>query len=513
MSSAGVSARAPSAPLASYLASDPKLITAPRSNWSADLVLLVALLGLTALLGRPFSKVGVGEFDIYITEPLLLLTGFFALRRCGFRGALERLRRVIPLWPLLLLWLAGAIATARGLYLFGFKMVTYDVGLVEYSIMLALVPVVIDTRQRAISLLKVVFWAGLGAGLIYIGQRFVDHESVNNPGYALGIYIAIFVLGVAAWAAHRLQVRWYLYGLALIAMTAMSWLGVRAVWVALFAAIVTVAVLAPRGHRFVTAAVLAAAFVLSNLGSYGLTELQARVNPPPPPPGAVMVGPAADPDFIADDSGSSVLGGETVQGDAAQGKLSREVRRGYYLDLPVLRSLESDKPYTVLFSVKPLDPVPALGRVGDTSGAGWGAQTWRARPEVRWQAFKKVFEPTDSDERLVLSFDEGPARVRFDGIKVIKGIVKEPASDYQSPTPPCSCAATEAVREARREGKGETEEVIDTSLTKPNIISEARGTFDPNVAGPSYNNTEWRFAIWKFELERAAQQPDRKRHV
>lgn len=465
-------------------APEPEKERGTTSGWSADLVLLALLLGITALVGRVFSKLGVG--DLYITEVFLILIFVTALYRCGFRGALQRLRSTIPLWVLALLWLAGAIATIRGVYLFGLSMVTHDVGLIEYSVMLAIVPVVVDSRERAILLLKVVFWAGLGAGLLYIAQRFIDIESIKNPGYALGIYISIFVLAVACRAANRLPVRWWVFALALVAMTSMSWLGVRAVWLALFAGIVVVAILAPRGRRIAVGVACVAAFVLSNVFSIGLTELQARIDPPPlPPPGA----PIAAPDYVPDDGASRFVGGTVVSDDAAQGDLSREIQLGEYLELPGLTGLEIGKPYTVLFAVKPLGREPAVGRVGDTAGTGWGAQAWRAEPQNRWQPVRAVLKPKLTGERVVISFDKGPAAVRVDRVKVIKGNAKGPANDYQDPVP------------------GEEEQLYDDSITKPSILTEAQGTIDPNVAGPANSNSAWRLAIWKFQLERAVQQP------
>ncbi len=128
--------------------------TRQRGVWTPDLVAFSLLVFLTLVGGRVFAKVRLvpGE-PVFVTEMGVLVIAALAIWRVGLRGLWTRVRRFVPLIPLLLLWLAGAIATLRGLHSYGLRMIQPDIGLVEYSIFIPLTAAVIDTRARAVRLL------------------------------------------------------------------------------------------------------------------------------------------------------------------------------------------------------------------------------------------------------------------------------------------------------------------------------------------------------------------------
>jgi hypothetical protein len=119
-----------------------------RATVTFDLVLLLALLLLTALFGRPFSRIGLDSVRLYITELAIALIACAALLRCGIREAYARIRAVVPVVVLLAYWGIGAIAALRGISTFGLRRTTQDIGLVEYSIFVPLVAVVVDTPAK-----------------------------------------------------------------------------------------------------------------------------------------------------------------------------------------------------------------------------------------------------------------------------------------------------------------------------------------------------------------------------
>src|SRR5205085_9046861 len=97
--------------------------------WDLDFVVLVVLAALTALFGHALANVALPGTSHHVTdeqarqiyESGFVLIGALVLLRLRPQGAFLRLRRTSPLLPLVLLWLAGAIAATRGILGFGFS--------------------------------------------------------------------------------------------------------------------------------------------------------------------------------------------------------------------------------------------------------------------------------------------------------------------------------------------------------------------------------------------------------
>ena len=141
---------------------------AARPVWTADFIVLCFLVAGTMMLGRPFSKeIKLPGGPIYVTEVSVVLIAAFALWRLRLGGVWTRVRKVVPLVPLLVFWVAGAIATLRGLHTYGFHQIVPDIGLVEFSIFVPLVAVVVDTRERLARLFAVVLAAGIAITIAY----------------------------------------------------------------------------------------------------------------------------------------------------------------------------------------------------------------------------------------------------------------------------------------------------------------------------------------------------------
>ncbi len=134
-------ATAPRSDLGPWLRAQARLL---RAN--PDLLVVALLFLLMACGSRSFAKtIHIGP--LYVTEMLIGLAGILAIVRLGLRRSWEALRR-LPLIPLALIWLLGAIATARGVADFGFSMVKNDIGLVDYTLILPLLALVLTDRKR-----------------------------------------------------------------------------------------------------------------------------------------------------------------------------------------------------------------------------------------------------------------------------------------------------------------------------------------------------------------------------
>ena len=257
---------------------------------NADLAVLSALLVATATFGRPFSKVGL-EGVLYVTEVAILLVAGLALVRVGLRHAFQRVRETVPLTLLALLWVAGTVAALRGLGQHGFRDVIQDIGLVEYSIFLPIVAVVVDTRERLLALMRVLMAAGIAAAFAFAvvanaapgGALGTEH----NPTAAVGIYLSLAMLIVAARFTHAFRVHPLLLGAAAAAAVLMSVTVTRGVTVAALTALVVLVALAPRGQR-VRAVALGLAFaMLAVFGSNPYHAATSRIGSAFSPPPAV----------------------------------------------------------------------------------------------------------------------------------------------------------------------------------------------------------------------------------
>ena len=398
--------------------------------------MLAALLALTALFGRPFSRLAVPGAPVYVSEVALAAALFLALRRCGVSGALARVRSAVPVLALLVLWLAGAVATLRGLHGSGLQSVLHDIGLVEYSVLVPLLAIVVDTRERALLFLRALLYAGLGATLVaWVVFVFFPGSvlgGVHNPGSAVGIYMALFVVFFAARAFHGGPVRLPEIVVLELALVLMLLIAVKSIPIALAAALVCSLALLPAGRRLYALAATAAAVGVAYAGA-ALVEAAPLERLRLVGASGVSAAPAAtavaDPNFVADDAMTALGRGRPAR-DAIEGRISRELRRREPLELAALVGLQPGKTYTVLFSVKPLARRVTIGAVGNTAGLGWGTETWVAAPRPVWQQFRKTLTATQPRERLVLMAYSGAPRIRIDGLRVLRGRHTGPTGDF-----------------------------------------------------------------------------------
>ncbi len=400
-----------------------------RRIWTPDLVVLATLVALTAVFGGAVRNVRLPGASNYLTgeqarqlyEPAIALIILLALWRLRREGTLRRLRTTLPLIPLGLLWLAGAISTVRGLAAFGTNQILPDIGLVEYSIFLPLVALVVDSRERAVRLLAVVSAAGLvatiGFGILW------EFDSTNillvkDPYSAITISIALFVLPVLARLALRSRVLPIEILLGAIALVLISVTVVRSAVFALGAALAAMVLLMPRDRRVLALAIAVCALTISVGGALAVEKSNQIRN----------VGGAPITKLVAGDSSPEFSGGSVVEGDAAEGKAARRLRLREPLEMNLI--LQPGVQYTILFAVKPLQPVTTYGFVGNPSGIGWGQTYWTAAPIMKWQFFRKTLKATTAAEQLSLSAQFGSPSVLFDAIRVLKGKHSGWSGDY-----------------------------------------------------------------------------------
>lgn len=125
----------------------------------------------------------------------------------------------------------------------------------------------------------------------------------------------------------------------------------------------------------------------------------------------------AGPDFVPDDAGSAITGGERSNTEVFQGAESRIVQTGQSMEISELRGLVPGDDYEIRFAVKPLAGERAGGRVGDTSGGGWNVGFWNAEPGT-WTEASVVLTARGSTERLAFLVDGG-GPVAFDAVAVV----------------------------------------------------------------------------------------------
>jgi hypothetical protein len=506
-------ARAPVVERASALRAAARAV----ASWDADFIVLASLLALTAVFGRPFSKIGFAPLHLFVTEGAILAAAILALRRSGVRHAVERVRSALPGWALLAFWLAGAIAAIRGLFGFGLSDVSHDIGLVEYSILVPLVVVIADTPTKAAHLIRVLSVAGLGAAFVYAILYLSSQNTIAgsiNPSPAVGIYISLYALLLLARLTHRLWVRPIDIVAGAAALTLVVLTAQRSVLLAFLVVVIAIALLSPRipsslaltGTAFIVAVVAALGIESAGIGS----------------PGADVGGAAqqfasarAHPNYIADDGISEVQSADVVQGDAAAGHLSRQVQTGQSFEIAHVTGLRRGQTYTVSFSVKPLSPVTTHGRVGDTSGLGWGEKSWVAAPRVEWQQVQRTLIATKPDERLVLLVDSGSSRVRLDALRLVIGITPAPgaARPTKKVRSPRHVATTTAAAKPSRVAVIPTTKkpgrvvVIPTTTSSRPIVTTVQHTFSGNGTTMDVANQQWRLAFWSYMLRAAAHQP------
>jgi O-antigen ligase len=237
-----------------------------------SLLALATLLGLTTAFSRTFSVIGIDSASIYVTEVLLLISLALALAATGIRAGVQRVVETVPVTALLVMWVAGAIAIARGLAEFGFTQTRFDVGLVEYSILLPLIALVAATYRRATLLVTTLAAGGFVSVLMFASYEFVS-RSFGDEGTLLGLPQAGIGIGAAfylAWITsrwtHGIETARLHFAVVPIAVLTVGLSETRGAWLAMFAAVAAVAILAPTSRTKAlagTGAVLALAFAVA----------------------------------------------------------------------------------------------------------------------------------------------------------------------------------------------------------------------------------------------------------
>lgn len=125
----------------------------------------------------------------------------------------------------------------------------------------------------------------------------------------------------------------------------------------------------------------------------------------------------ASPDFVPDDAGSSIVGGTVTRNDVLDGEQARIVEPGSAIEIPLLKGLTPGYRYAITLAVRPRTARPSSGRVGDTSGGGWGGGVWQTSKARRWQRLRIVLTATAAEERLAIRVDSG-SPVAVDAIAV-----------------------------------------------------------------------------------------------
>ncbi|HEV3408604.1 MAG TPA: hypothetical protein VG079_07960, partial [Gaiellaceae bacterium] len=461
------------------------LVSTAGDRWTADLAVLGVLLTLTAVFGRAFSKLHVPGTPLYVTEIALAIVTVLAVRRYGLSRSVARIRATVPVIPLLVFWLAGAIATVRGLGEFGFSGVLQDIGLAEYSVVLPLVALVVDSRARARQLADILVYAGLAATLVFgLVFFFAPTSPIGPEAYpnsAATIYLALLVLLVAARWGHRLRPP-AAHVVAAVAATVLILLTVvRSALLALPTALLALVVQLPRDRRLIGGIVAGGALVAAGAAALAVQNTGVGWRPA----AQLVATAAASPHFVADDSSTAFVGGRSVTGDASSGNASRELALQETFEVTALSGLVPGETYTVIFSVRPLQPARTKGFVGDTSGSGWASKSWTVTRRLRWQSVQRTLTATAATERLVVWPTAGAARVRVDGVAVLKGGVLARAAEPPRPASPGALARAGETRPA----SGEAVRVApDDSGGGVPIIADVRHAFSGSVASGSSAN-------------------------
>lgn len=286
----------------------------------ADLVVLAALLALTAALGRAFSRLGVGE-TLFITEVLLVAVIALLLVRLGVPTAWHQLRARVPLALLGAFWLLGAIAAVRGLQAFDLSLVTEDIGIAEYSVLLPLVALVVSDRRRLELLAKALLIGSVAALVVFLAHSIALRAGgggapFSMPAGAFGMYISFFVIWIAARAVNGIRVpRWEL-ALAAVGLFGMWLTDQRSVWLVALLAGVGVVALAPRKR------ILAAAAGLGATAAVTFALYLALSDAFPIPQGTTSGGVAEQQPTQPVEEIGGIAGGESEEGANVEWRLS-----------------------------------------------------------------------------------------------------------------------------------------------------------------------------------------------
>lgn len=282
-----------------------------------DLLIVALLFLLMACGGRSFAKaIHIGP--LYVTEALIGLAAILAIVRLGFRGSWEALRR-LPLIPLALIWLVGAIATLRGLSDFGLELVKHDIGLVDYSLVLPLLALILTDRGRFESMFAVLVACGFIAMAAYFVFFSVDQISgsadtiLSVIPVSYGLYMSFAVVWVAARMTNGLPTPPWLALAVPAGLILMNLTTVRSLWLVAIVALGVVALCAPRGRMLRSSLLIAAVVAISLPGALAIETAINHV-------GGVTTASTAN-------SGSDAAGGSATAtgGPNSEAQLSREV--------------------------------------------------------------------------------------------------------------------------------------------------------------------------------------------
>jgi hypothetical protein len=458
---------------------------AGEAGWTPDLTLFAVLLVLTASFDKHFSKLGLPGGTIYVSELAFAAIAVLALRRVGVSGAVSRIRGSVPLLWLGALWLAGVIASARGLATFGLHAITHDVGLVEYSLVIPLVAVLVDSRRRADLLARTLVVAGICAAVTFAAGFFFLRGTWLNPGLLVLSAVTMYLSTVVLFPVARLLFLGSARTVALVGAGAACVLTaltvVRGAFVALLMAAIVLILLAPRRRR--AFAVLVGAIAVSS--GVALAIEAANVGWKPELVGAATV--SAAPGFVAADDVSPFVGGRVVAGNAASGRYSREIKRGSWIQVNV-GNLRPGALYELSFAAEPESPKQSAGFVGNTGGGGWGAKRWSVGPTVRWYRVHELLRATASSESLTLWDVVGADKIRVDAIRLVDLAGRSTQGLFQ-PTNITGDAGGSL------------------PIASIPIWDDVRNVFDRNRQDSSGANAFWRLAYWRFLVEQTLKEP------
>ncbi len=261
---------------------------------------LAGLLLLTGAFGRSFSKLELGVPWLHVTEIVLVAVLATAALQTQPREWVLRLRQTGALVPIAVFWIVGGIATARGLLDWGFTEVLHDVGLLEYSILVALLAVLITDKRQFLGICRVVALAGFLAivALAVSSLTPVAWDLASRLGLvaaASGMYATLFVAWVLARRAAGMSVTTRQYASVALAAGLIVVGSSRSGWLAVIVAVGCIAALALPRQRLSLVAQMAALLIL---GTVAATAAQQARTLQIPAPSAVATSLVAEAEGI-----------------------------------------------------------------------------------------------------------------------------------------------------------------------------------------------------------------------
>jgi O-antigen ligase len=309
----------------------PRLLSIRPGLENADLLLLGALVVLTAAFGPSFSLLAVDGHVLELTELTMLAVLLLALRRLGLSAALALARRRLPLLALGVLWASAAVALARGLSDFDLSQLIYDVRLLEYSLLLPIVVLVVDSRERLSAMVEALVLGAL-AGTVLFGLTALSARAFDTTAWLsdsegeiamAGLYAGIFLVWLVARLGTgrrpgRAEILIGGLGAVLIGLTSK-----RAIWVAMLITLPAVALASERSRR-ARLALAGAAVVILGIGA--AVGIETVLGEPVPKTAA-----AAEAEADAGDGGggtqataeiTGLTGGDSTEGENVRWRIA-----------------------------------------------------------------------------------------------------------------------------------------------------------------------------------------------